>query len=99
MTEADMPAIPIDSRRAAAVVLAVRSALGAFALPAEARVTRIVVDEKRSPAYDGKSFGRAGPYERATGRASGMEEAVKTGLPRPGRRMTFASVAFGVFPI
>ena len=64
--------IPIGSLRPAAIVaLAVWSLLGAFAAPAEARVTRIVVDEKRSPAYDGESFGRVGTYERITGRVFG----------------------------
>src|SRR4051794_38752712 len=64
--------IPIGSPRPAAIVaLAVWSLLGAFAPPAEARVTRIVVDEKRSPVYDGESFGRAGTYERITGRVFG----------------------------
>jgi hypothetical protein len=64
--------IPIGSLRPAAIVaLAVWSLLGAFAAPTEARVTRIVVDERRSPAYDGESFGRAGTYERITGRAFG----------------------------
>ena len=38
-----------------------------IAAPAEARVTRIVIDAKQSPAYDGKSFGVAGTYERITG--------------------------------
>ena len=51
--------------------LAVWSLLGPSALPAEARVTRIVIDEKLSPAYGGKSFGTAGPYERITGRLFG----------------------------
>jgi hypothetical protein len=41
------------------------------AVPAEAGVTRIVVDEKRSPAYDGETFGQAGTYERITGRVFG----------------------------
>jgi hypothetical protein len=34
-------------------------------------VTRIVIDEKQSPAYEGRSFDGAGPYERITGRAFG----------------------------
>src|SRR3954452_2128619 len=64
--------IPIGSSRPAAIVaLAVCSLLGACAAPAEARVTRIVVDEKRSPAYDGESFRSAGTYERITGRVFG----------------------------
>jgi hypothetical protein len=63
---------PIGSPRpAATVALAVWSLLGAFAAPAAARVTRIVIDERRSPAYGGESFGRAGTYERITGRVFG----------------------------
>ena len=34
-------------------------------------MTRIVIDEQQSPAYGGRSFGDAGPYERITGRAFG----------------------------
>lgn len=37
----------------------------------EARVTRIVIDQKQSPAYEGKSFGSVGQYEILTGRAFG----------------------------
>jgi hypothetical protein len=36
-----------------------------------ARITRIVIDERQSPAYDGKSFGNVGQYERLVGRAFG----------------------------
>jgi hypothetical protein len=39
--------------------------------PVLARVTRIVIDERQSPVYDGKSFGNAGQYERLVGRAFG----------------------------
>jgi len=41
------------------------------ALPSNARIVHIVIDEKQSPAYGGRSFGKAGPYERITGRAFG----------------------------
>jgi hypothetical protein len=58
-------------RPPAIAALAVSSLLGAFSDPAEARVVRMVVDERRSPAYDGESFGRAGTYERITGRVFG----------------------------
>src|SRR5262249_48305450 len=47
------------------------SMLGLCAAPVEARVVRIVIDKKESPAYKGMSFGAAGPYERITGRAFG----------------------------
>src|SRR5580704_9729956 len=39
--------------------------------PADARVTRIVMDAKQSPAFNAASFGTAGPYETLTGRAFG----------------------------
>ena len=40
-------------------------------LTAEARVTRIVIEQKQTPAYEGKSFGAIGQYEILTGRAFG----------------------------
>jgi len=43
----------------------------AFISAADARVTRIVVDNKSSPAFDGASFGNAGQYEALSGRAFG----------------------------
>ena len=60
----------IGSPRVVAVVLAALSVLGGLAPAAEARVVRIVIDKKESPAYAGNSFA-AGPYERITGRAFG----------------------------
>ena len=41
------------------------------AVDAQARVTRIVVDQRKSPDFAGASFGAAGPYETLTGRAFG----------------------------
>jgi hypothetical protein len=38
---------------------------------AQAKVTRIVIEQKQSPAYDGKSFGAVGQYEILTGKAYG----------------------------
>ena len=38
---------------------------------APARVTRIVIEHRESPAYRGQSFGEAGPYEWLRGRAYG----------------------------
>src|SRR6516165_1676372 len=38
---------------------------------AEARVTKIVIENKVSPAFDGASFGAAGQYETIAGRAFG----------------------------
>jgi Alpha/beta hydrolase domain len=40
-------------------------------LSLEARVTRIVIEQRESPIADGKSFGSAGQYERLIGRAFG----------------------------
>ena len=45
--------------------------VGLAATGAEARVTRIVIEKKVSPAFDGASFGPAGQYETITGRAYG----------------------------
>jgi len=46
-------------------------ALFQITLPANAHVTKIVIDQKVSPAFDGKSFGDAGQYETLSGRAFG----------------------------
>ncbi|HLX41821.1 MAG TPA: alpha/beta hydrolase domain-containing protein [Bryobacteraceae bacterium] len=39
--------------------------------PLDARITRIVIEHKESPAYEGQSFGEGGRYERLSGRAYG----------------------------
>jgi hypothetical protein len=41
------------------------------AVPTHAEVTRIVIEQKQSPAYEGKSFGDVGQYEILTGKAYG----------------------------
>ncbi|HEX4948430.1 MAG TPA: alpha/beta hydrolase domain-containing protein [Blastocatellia bacterium] len=41
------------------------------AATAQAKVTRIIIEQKQSPAYDGKSFGAVGQYEIFTGKAYG----------------------------
>src|SRR4051812_44730220 len=38
---------------------------------AQAKVTRIVIEKKTSPAFDGASYGAAGQYELLTGKAYG----------------------------
>jgi hypothetical protein len=38
---------------------------------AQAKVTRIVIEQKQAPAYEGKSFGNIGQYEILTGKAYG----------------------------
>jgi hypothetical protein len=63
-----------NRRRAAAVTsTACLTAIGlvAMAATAQARVTRIVVENKVSPAFDGASFGNAGQYETLAGKAFG----------------------------
>src|ERR1044071_8616961 len=44
-----------------------------LALPsvADARVKKIVIEKKVSPAFEGQTFGPAGPYETIAGRAFG----------------------------
>ena len=51
--------------------LAVLIALLAWAPPTEARVKKIVIEQRVSPAFDGRPFGDAGPYETLSGRAFG----------------------------
>lgn len=50
---------------------AAATALIAALTPAQARVTRIVIESKVSPAFNGQSFGSAGQYETLAGRAFG----------------------------
>ena len=54
-----------------ASALAAGVMLATFAAPAQARVTKIVIDTQESPAFNGASFGSAGPYETLAGRAVG----------------------------
>src|SRR5512145_3293164 len=53
-----------------AVCFAIAGAL-VCAVTAEARVMRIVIEQRQSPAYEGKSFGGAGQYEILVGKAYG----------------------------
>ncbi len=43
----------------------------ACAAPANARITRIVIEHRESPAYQGRFFGETGQYERLTGHVYG----------------------------
>jgi hypothetical protein len=43
----------------------------ACAAPAHARITRVVIEHRESPAYQGRFFGETGRYERLTGHAYG----------------------------
>jgi hypothetical protein len=61
-------------RRRGAAPAAGIAAAGLIALAAtgaQARVTKIVIENKVSPAFDGASFGSAGQYETLAGRAFG----------------------------
>jgi hypothetical protein len=42
-----------------------------FHVTASARITRIAIDRVESPAFEGRSFGSAGQYEKLVGRAIG----------------------------
>ncbi|MGH9937895.1 MAG: alpha/beta hydrolase domain-containing protein [Blastocatellia bacterium] len=42
-----------------------------YVTPIQARVTRIVIEQKQSPAYEGRSFGGVGQYEILIGKAYG----------------------------
>jgi Alpha/beta hydrolase domain len=59
----------IVAKPAAALMAA--AMLATFATAAQARVTKIVIDTQVSPAFNGASFGSAGPYEALAGRAFG----------------------------
>jgi hypothetical protein len=54
-----------------ASALAAGAMLATLATAAQARVTKIIVDTQVSPAFNGASFGSAGPYETLAGRAFG----------------------------
>ena len=47
------------------------TALVAFAEPASARVTQVVIKTVESPAFGGKTFGEVGAYERVSGQIVG----------------------------
>lgn len=47
------------------------TALVAFAAPASARVTKVVIKTVESPAFEGRSFGTVGAYERISGQVVG----------------------------
>ncbi|MDE3198915.1 MAG: hypothetical protein KGN84_21380 [Acidobacteriota bacterium] len=74
-------------------------------LNAEARVTRIVIEKRESPAYGGKSFGAAGPFETVSGHFYGEldpkdpHNAIVTDLqlaPRNSRGMVEYSGTFAL---
>jgi hypothetical protein len=58
-------------RRSVLVAVTVAVALWAWAPSTQARVTKIVIDTKVSPAFNGQVFGDAGQYETIAGRVFG----------------------------
>jgi hypothetical protein len=58
-------------RKPALLGIAVTAALLAWTPPTQARVTRIIIDTKVSPAFSGATFGTAGQYETLAGRVFG----------------------------
>ena len=71
----------------------------------EARVTRIVIEQRESPAYKGQSFGQAGQYEILSGRFYGeldpkdAHNAIITDIqlaPRNARGMVEYSATFAI---
>jgi hypothetical protein len=51
--------------------IAMLCALCAVPLTVQARITRVVVEDSKAPAFDGRSFGTAGPYEMLSGHVFG----------------------------
>jgi len=70
MTSLHLPRKP-PFRGSVVIGIATAIAVLAWAPPTEARVTRIVVDTKVSPAFGGAAFGAAGQYETLAGRVFG----------------------------
>ena len=66
-----LPNVPELVRRSALLSGAVAAALLAWTPSAQARVKKIVIDTKVSPAFNGASFGTAGQYETLAGRVFG----------------------------
>ena len=70
-----------------------------------ARVTRVVIEQRESPAYKGQAFGKAGPYETVSGRFYGeldpkdAHNAIITDIqlaPRNARGMVEYSATFAI---
>src|SRR5262245_22430488 len=58
-------------RRSVLVAVTVAAVLSAWVPSTQARVTKIVIDTKVSPAFNGQVFGDAGQYETIAGRVFG----------------------------
>ncbi len=83
----------------------VAAAILMCAVSAQARITRIVIEHRDSPAYQGRAFGSAGVYERLTGHVYGELDpkdplnAIVTDLglaPRNKRGMVEYSATFSL---
>ncbi len=83
----------------------VAAAILICAVSAQARITRIVIEHRDSPAYQGRAFGSAGVYERLTGHVYGELDpkdplnAIVTDLglaPRNKRGMVEYSATFSL---
>src|SRR5881394_1553687 len=66
-----LPRVPYVFHKPFLLGALVSAALLAWTPPTQARVTRIIVDMKVSPAFGGASFGTAGQYETLAGRVFG----------------------------
>src|SRR6266850_983937 len=66
-----LPDVSRLSRRFTLAGVALIAALSTGAPPARAKVVRIVIDTKVSPAFNGATFGNAGQYETLAGRVFG----------------------------
>src|SRR6266850_4247496 len=66
-----LPDVSRLSRRFTLAGVALIAALSTGAPPARAKVVRIVIDTKVSPAFNGAAFGTAGQYETLAGRVFG----------------------------
>src|SRR5439155_19442533 len=62
----DEPLEAIMRRNLGQLVPAIFSGIIFLSAPAQARITRIVIEQREAPAYKGQSFKNAGPYEKLT---------------------------------
>ena len=53
-------------------IIFITTALAVLPIVAEARVTQIVITDRETPTFEGRSFGSVGQYEKLIGRAYGV---------------------------
>jgi hypothetical protein len=68
--------------RRASLSLAIAMAFAAASFVADARVTKLVIDTKVSPAFRGATFGNAGQYETILGRVFGETDRSAESMTR-----------------